>query len=353
MEEFDFYEIKEWGGMSPELFRLLAYNTHPFATTILESNIQLLDSSYLVAYGRHILGSRTEINNKATFYRRLREIHKDAVLPYCHSTAIFLSGIEDIVITNREDLEKHRGSWLYSYIIAAICEKKDMTFIRLIKYSELCWFELCINTNPCVIEFLKKNRHKIIWSVLSTNTSDAAADFLLEKEQEMDIKWISASQNTNQKITRLFPSIKERLNIKRLCGNASDDAVKLLLSEMYSFIDWETFCMNPNNYAVEHIYGMSMVNPNDKRIRWDYLCMNKNKHIIPILRNNQNKINWEIFIKNEVCFAYNYEMIELRASIFKEELIGAVFSPERIMKKISDSRVNDESDFEIINKIDF
>jgi hypothetical protein len=150
--------------------------------------------------------------------------------------------------------------------------------------------------------------------------------------------------------------MRENLSVVQLCTNPSDFVVKWLLEDplMYDRIIWSRFCTNPNQHAVEHIYNISLLNPNDKRIDWAHLCMNRNKLVFRILRNNQSKIWWELFLKNPICFEYNYEMMQQRASIFRDELISVVFSPEKVMRMIHLSRENaDLDDFEIVSNLDF
>jgi hypothetical protein len=64
---------------------------------------------------------------------------------------------------------------------------------------------------------------------------------------------------------------------------------------------------------------------------------------------------YKVFIrKNPICFEYNYKMMQQRASIFKDELLSVVFSPEKVMRRIHLSRENtDLDDFEIMSTLDF
>jgi hypothetical protein len=245
---------------------------------------------------------------------------------------------------------KAERTWKFGKLVQQICREESMEKIREIPVASLDWHSLCLNENSCVMEFLRENKTKIVISVLSKNSSDAAVDLLLE----LQVDWFAASFNTNDRITCYFPEINKPLCITALSGNTSDFVVNWLLStKMYDQIFWPSFCTNPNKYAVEHIFHLSMTNPNDKRIDWGNLCRNPSKSVFEILRNNQNKIDWKIFLKNPICFSYNYEMIEKRVSVFKEELTSIALSPEKVMHAISTAREDDEDDFEVISRLDF
>jgi len=55
------------------------------------------------------------------------------------------------------------------------------------------------------------------------------------------------------------------------------------------------------------------------KISWDYLSLNPNA--IPILSKNMDKIYWPFLSKNPSIFELDYEALEKRCNIFKEELI--------------------------------
>lgn len=346
MEEFDFYEINDWeimvNGMSSNMLHLLAHNPHPFATTLLETNIEKLSSDYLVIYGQYLINSHTETNNKLALYNRLKKIHESTILPYSHTSSL-------ICKTYTMDTITSKGTWIHGYNIDNICKRGTLEQVQKLDIHDRVWSSLCLNPNPGVVEFVAE-KNRIVWSFLSRNSSDMAANYLEAFPQFID--WHYASQNMNDKITRHFPAMKHKLSIIYLCKNTSDNVVNFLLNdpEMYSMIDWALFCSNSNEYAVEHIYKLSLAN--DRRICWDYLCANENKNVFRILRNNQDRIVWHIFIKNPICFEYDYEKMRLRMT-FKEELDKVIYSPEKIMHLISVCRTSDESDFEVISKIDF
>ena len=51
------------------------------------------------------------------------------------------------------------------------------------------WDILCLSENPISIELLKKNQHKINWSILSRNPH--AMDILKENQDKIDWKLFS------------------------------------------------------------------------------------------------------------------------------------------------------------------
>jgi len=360
MEEFDFYEIKEWIADSvpgkKHFLQALSYNPHPFASSVIETNIDHLPPRYFITNCHHMLCEHNNNNNKLRLFLRLKERNTSEIIPYDIYSELLLYyhlDYQNDLLNLKESLQERKGerNWKYGKLVQHVCLTEKMEKIKEIPYKDLNWCTLSANHHPCVIDFLRENKKNVLWTVLAKNSSDCAVDLLFESE----IDWFAASFNTNDRVTSCFPQFVSKISISGLCTNTSDFVVKWLLEDpdMYSQIIWSLFCTNENNYAVEHIYNISLLNPRDKRIEWGFLCTNRNKMVFRILRNNQSKIHWEIFLNNPICFEYNYEMMEKRVSIFKEELIGAVFSPERIMHLISVSRENEEDDFEIISKLDF
>ena len=358
-EEFDFYEIKQWLNESAKgrshFTQSLSYNTHPFATSIIESYINRLPPAYFTRNCHHLLCGHTSNNNKLALFLRLKErntcvvpydIYSEMLLYYHLEYESDLADLKQSLKTRKEE-----RSWKFGKLVQQVCRQEKMDKIKEIAHPNLDWHSLSQNTHPCVIDFLRENKRIIVWRILSKNPSDAAVDLLLESE----IDWFAVSSNTNDRITARFPEMKRKLSISELCSNTSDFVVKWLLedNELYNSIIWSRFCSNPNDLAVEHIYSLSLVNPNDRRIDWGNLCRNTNRLVFQILRNNKHKINWPIFLQNPICFEYDYEKMKCRAEIFKEELLNLALSPERVMAAIKSAREENEDDFEVISRIDF
>ena len=206
------------------------------------------------------------------------------------------------------------------------------------------------NPHKCVIEFLKQHKENINWAKLSENSSDAAVEFLLEERGNID--WWNASSNTHEKMLALFEEEKESLSEYRLSKNPSDIAVLHLINHPYPHkIQWIPFCKNPNDNAVNHIISIIANDRNDARIVWPMLCENVNPRVLDILRNNKDKIVWAHFLKNPICFSYNYTMMQARCLPIKEEIEAIFLRPENVMALIEQERRGDENDFEVMTRL--
>ena len=328
MEEIDFYELKDWGmpdwidgkGDFPvgcsNLFIDLSHNTHPMASNILYANFELLDRGFASWFHLH--------SDTLFLYEKLLAKFKNEIL-YNHHNAI-------------KHFYLKRPNGTLEEKLGFPCEG-------------LNWHTLAESPNKCAIDFLKQHRHKINWAKLSENSSDAAVEFLLEERR--NIVWWNASSNTHEKILALFEEEKENLSVHRVAKNPSDIAVRFILNNPYIYdkILWISFCKNPNDHAINHIISIISENRNDKRIYWASLCENENPRVVDILRNNKDKIVWASFLKNPICFSYNYEMMRTRCLPMKEEIEAIFLRPENIMAIIERERNGEENDFEVISRL--
>jgi len=347
MDEFDLYEIKEWGfpewidggkkfpDLCSNLFIDLSHNPHFMAANILYANFGLLDASFASWFHLH--------DGTIFLYEKLMEKFKKEVL-YNHQTAL-----------KYFHLKRHNGTMIegklgYQSIISHICSNEPMSKIPF-SFEDLNWYSLAENHHKCVIEFMKQHRKKINWSKLSENSSDAAVEFLLQERS--NINWWNGSSNTHEKIMELFAEEKANLSEYRLSKNPSNTAVRFLLDnpDVYERISWISFCKNPNDHAVDHIISILSENRNDKRISWITLCENENPRVFDILRLNKDKIVWSSFLRNPKCFNYNYEMMRKRCLPIKTEIEEIFLRPENIMAMIERSRKDDEHDFEVISRL--
>jgi len=247
-----------------------------------------------------------------------------------------------------------KRDWRHCYMNMYICENCPLVDILNLPLTDIHWFYLCKNTHPCIVDFLKLHRSKVHWRSLARNSSDAVVDFLLEEAKNgWEIEWDAASENTNEKIIACFKNVKSELNPNALSLNPATSSVQFLLSEMYEKINWVIFCRNPNDLALDVIIDILGNDMNDKRIIWDHLCDNTNPRIFPILQANQQKIKWDVFIKNPICFAYNYEKIKERCAPLKQELLDIFLHPNNVMARIEMEKNVEETDFDVISRIDF
>lgn len=68
---------------------------------------------------------------------------------------------------------------------------------------------------------------------------------------------------------------------------------------------------------------------NINKIRWDFLS--QNPQAIRLLEQNLDKINWCDLIKNPSIFEIDYQDLQQRIEVFKEELIQKCYHPERLV----------------------
>ena len=342
MEEIDFYELKEWGLPEFEtgfparcnLFLDLSHNPHPMAANILYANFESLDSSFASWFYLH--------RGTLFLYEKLKDKFKTEVM-YNHQTELSYFHL------TKETKEPFSEEWKYRTSNSRICETQPMSKIT-IPYEDLNWYSLAENPHKCVIEFLKQHRENINWAKLSENSSDAAVEFLLE--ERLNIDWWNASSNTHEKMLAFFEEEKENLSEYRLSKNPSDTAVLHLINHPYPHkIQWIPFCKNPNDHVINYLISIISENRNDARIVWSILFENENPRVLDILRNNKDKIVWANFLKNPICFSYNYAMIRVRCLPIKEEIEALFMRPENVMALIEQERRGDENDFEVMTRL--
>lgn len=335
--EIDLYEIKKWlpdwadgFPIMRDLLIDLSHNPHFMAANILYASYPLLDATFASWFCLHA--------DTLSLYETLMKKFGDNVV-YNHQSKLKYFHL-------KKDSYESKGSWKYWSRVTRNCETLPMSEIT-IPYEHLNWYHLSLNPHKCVIDFLKQNRENIKWTVFCSNSSDAAVDFLLEE----NIEWWYASSNTNERIVARFGEHRDELSEHRLSQNQSDMAVQFLLDNLYDKINWIQFCENPNDIVVSHLISIITENRNDTRIFWSILCRNPNPRVFDILRNNKDKIVWADFLRNPICFTYDYEMMRERCLPIKKE-IDAIFSrPDNVMAMIEIEREGDESDFDVIARL--
>jgi hypothetical protein len=306
------------------------------AANILYSNFGELDKNF---------ASWFRLDKDTLFlYEKLKTKFKNEVMYNHHSELKYFH------LTREPQCMSFNEVWKYRSVVSHICETRPMSEIKFPEI-DLNWYYLATNPHKCVIDFLKQNRENINWATLSANSSDAAVEFLLEEIEHID--WWCASSNTNEKIIVHFTNQRNNLSNYKLSKNQSDMAVQFLLNnaDFYSTIQWGHFCKNPNDIVVSHIITIITENKNDKRIIWSSLCENTNPRVFDILRNNKDKIMWGSFLKNPICFKYNYEMMRARFLPIKEEIESIFLRPENIMAIIERERDEGENDFDVMARL--
>lgn len=156
-----------------------------------------------------------------------------------------------------------------------------------------------ISSNPNAIKLLKENQDKINWKNLSMN--NCAYKLLMENQDKID--WCNICYNDNPKIVTdiISTNLDKPISWNILSKNTTDKAIELL-KENQDKIDWEFLALNHNDNAFE------LIIKNLDKIDWDYLITNPNPKIIKLFENNQNKISWYYlsmntnnYIKSYIC----------------------------------------------------
>ena len=222
----------------------------------------------------------------------------------------------------------------------------------------------CLSYNPNAIPLLEKYQYKMNWVVLSGNPN---AIHLLEQNQYM-IDWFMLSKNPNA-IHLLEKNLDKVTNWEFLSGNPN--AIPLLEANQDKIV-WITFSTNPNAIPLleknpdKICWPLLSCNPNaihlleanQDKISWWRLTLNpnpkafqlleKNLHklddeevncwhnlssfpnAIPFLEKNQDKISWCHLSKNPSIFELDYQALNERCLIYKEELMMIALHPKRI-----------------------
>jgi hypothetical protein len=168
-----------------------------------------------------------------------------------------------------------------------------------LEYNEkIAWANL--SENPEAIDLLEKNKYKIVWSNLSSNTNPKAIKLLKErveyekslsiieyKELSKKINWAYLSNNKNA-----IKILEE--NIDKIVWTALSNNLGAiyLLEANPNRIDWEVLSGNPN--------AINLLEANQDKINWEVLSRNPNA--MNLLEANQDKINWDELSLNPSIF---------------------------------------------------
>jgi hypothetical protein len=348
MEEIDMYTINKWVGVhskdwfgkygKTELYSSLSHNPHPMAVNTLYANIDFLNKHFVTFF----------YVKKETLFLHEKLKKTGGFTQYQNANYYQHTKMENDI----KNLSSMREGWKYFYAITHVCERPLKEI--MVPFDDLNWYHLSANRNKCVIDFLKLHPDKVIWRTLAMNPCDAAVDLLLEERRNgREIIWQTASRNPNERIISLFGDVKSQLCMTSLSQNIATSAVQFLLSECYDRINWEWFCENPNDLAVDHIMDILEKDSEDKRIVWECLSTNTNPRVFAILEANQSKIDWFHFVKNPICFAYDYEKIRERFAPLKQEIQDIFLHPDNVMARIEMEKTEGETDFDIVSRLDF
>ena len=97
-------------------------------------------------------------------------------------------------------------------------------------------------------------------------------------------------------------------------------------------IDWHRLSHNPN--------AMMLLEKNMDKIDWFGLSHNPNAMML--LEKNMDKINWFGLSKNPSIFELDYEALEKRCNIYKEELMKKALHPSVMMRYLNHPDLKDK-----------
>jgi len=121
----------------------------------------------------------------------------------------------------------------------------------------------------------------------------------------------------------------DKINWSRLSENPN--AIHIL-SKNIDKINWSKLSLNPN--------AIHLLEKNMDKIDWSILSENPNA--IHILSKNIDKIDWNVLSLNPSIFEYDYEALEKRCNIYKEELIKKALHPSIIKRYLNHPDLKDK-----------
>ena len=217
-------------------------------------------------------------------------------------------------------------------------------------FKSLDWRgKLDLLRHPNFIYILEKHMDKIIDTLICSNCM-----FLLARQQ--NIIFIDLLEKIMEKKPEKIPNSLSGYFWNDLCQNPNAFRIIEKYLNMLTKYSWQLLAKNPNAIHIinEHL---------DKLDEMGWRNLSQNINAIPILKKNINKINWSslsnnpngiyIFEKytekienysfidyenlnvNNPIFQIDYDIIRLRCSIYKEELMAVALQPSRIESYLS------------------
>lgn len=193
--------------------------------------------------------------------------------------------------------------------------------------------ELCMNSDPNVIDILEKQLEKgkdLTWDKLSSNPG--AIRLLEKRKNRINCNEICKNENA----IHLIKEYAEKNGysvymLRNLSCNSNPEAIKIL-EEHLDKVDWDNLSLNPGaiNLLEKHLDKINWTNlsANPSAIRLlekypdkiNWKMLSKNPSAYDMLQKNPKKIDWtEVWI-NPSIFIYDYE--EMTASRpYHEELL--------------------------------
>ena len=190
-----------------------------------------------------------------------------------------------------------------------------MKVINNLSFNERLLSNVCANDYYDTMPYIYKNQDKltkVCWKNLSGNKY---AIKLLEKNLDK-IDWSSLSKNSNA--IHLIEQNLDKIDWKLLSINPN---ALHILENNQDKIYWNNFIKNTNPNTIKII---------EKNMdKYDPIELSMHPNLIDLLENNKNIINWEGISMNKSIFVIDYDILNTRNKIFKDELIEYAWNPDR------------------------
>jgi len=222
------------------------------------------------------------------------------------------------------------------------------------KHFDLCFQSinwrgrLDLLRHPDFIHILKKYENKIIDELLFSDCLTSLAEIINPKYIELLEKYMNKYPEKIEREPSCFWKglcknpyaihlIKQNLNKLTIdCWNIlanNPNAIPLLEENLDKINDngWRNLSENPN--------AIPILEKNPDKINW--YCLSSNPNGIPLIEKYPDKINYLLnldcdnFSVNLPIFEIDYDAIEKRCSIYKEELMEIALHPSRIEKYLN------------------
>ena len=193
----------------------------------------------------------------------------------------------------------------------------DYIKLHLDKMTKQCWDAL--SENKYAIKILEENMDKINWKRLSLNQN---ASRIIEQNLDK-IKWDNLSRNPGA--IHILEKNIDKINWHTILANTNPKVEKIIEENLDSVMNTNNTHLNQEGYE-KHM--------------WSYIS--HHPQLINMCEKNKDKINYNCLSMNESIFEIDYEAIDKRISIFKEELIGYAWNPDRFQDWcLTDDEKND------------
>ena len=206
-----------------------------------------------------------------------------------------------------------------------------MNIIKKMEFNTDLLRYVCANDSYDTTDYIKKHLDKMTqecWHALSKNKY--AINILEENIDKIDWKRLSLNQNAS----RIIEQNMDKVDWENLSYNPG--AIHILEKNIDK-INWHTIVENANP-KIEKIIEENIenvMNTNNGHIDQEgyenYVWCRFSQHpkLLNMLERNQDKIDYYCLSMNESIFEIDYGALDSRISIFKEELIGYAWNPDR------------------------